>query len=83
MWEAFQYCEVFARRFSAPECERVIALHDESGVLRSTIPGRDSDLFWVPRTAETEWIYERVWDVAKLSIRDTGTGFPGRWASCS
>jgi hypothetical protein len=27
---------------------------------------RDSDLFWVPRTAETEWIFERLWEVATL-----------------
>ena len=27
---------------------------------------RDSDLFWIPRTAETEWIFERIWDLATL-----------------
>jgi hypothetical protein len=60
MWEAFHYCETFAGRFGAEECERVIALHQETNVLQSRMPRgdgafiRDSDLFWVPRMAETE-----------------------------
>jgi PKHD-type hydroxylase len=72
MWDAFHYCEVFAGRFDAPECERVIALHQTTGVLHSKLPRgdggfiRDSDLFWVPRTPETEWVFGRVWDVATL-----------------
>ena len=72
MWDAFHYCEVFAGRFDGAECERVIALHEGKGALRSTMPQgdsgfiRDSDLFWVPRTAETEWIFARIWDVATL-----------------
>jgi PKHD-type hydroxylase len=72
MWEAFNYCEVFAGRFKAEECERVIALHQGSGALQSRMPRgdggliRDSDLFWVPRRAETEWIFERLWEVATL-----------------
>jgi len=70
MWEAFNYCEVFAGRFSAEECERVIAAHQQQSALQSRMPGRDSglirdsDLFWVPRTTETEWIFARIWDVA-------------------
>jgi PKHD-type hydroxylase len=72
MWEAFHYCETFAARFEAEECERVIALHQKMGALQSRMPQgdgafiRDSDLFWVPRTAETEWIFARVWEVATL-----------------
>ena len=72
MWEAFHYCEVFARRFEAEECERIIALHQDAGALHSRILRgdggfiRDSDLFWVPRTAETEWIFARLWEVATL-----------------
>jgi PKHD-type hydroxylase len=72
MWGAFNYCEIFVGRFSAEECERVIALHQEKSALRSTMPQgdsgfiRDSDLFWVPRTTETEWIFERIRDVAAL-----------------
>ena len=70
MWEAFHYCEVFAGRFEAEECERIIALHQVTGALHSRMPRgdggfiRDSDWFWVPRTAETEWIFARIWDVA-------------------
>jgi PKHD-type hydroxylase len=80
MWEAFQYCEVFAGRLSEADCERVIALHQETGVLRSTMPRghsgfiRDSDLFWVPRTTETDWIFERIWDVATLYNSRYGFG---------
>ena len=70
MWRAFHYCEVFTGRFNPEECERVIALHQEQAALRSLMPQsngsfiRDSDLFWIPRTSETEWIFERIWDVA-------------------
>jgi PKHD-type hydroxylase len=72
MWEAFHYCETFAARFNAEECERVIALHRGMGAVQSRMPQgdgtfiRDSDLFWVPRTAETEWIFVRIWEVATL-----------------
>jgi PKHD-type hydroxylase len=72
MWEAFNYCETFAGRFNAEECERVIALHRGMGALQSRMPQgdggliRDSDLFWVPRTVETEWIFSRIWELATL-----------------
>jgi PKHD-type hydroxylase len=72
MWDAFNYCEIFAGRFTAEECERVIALHQGSGIVQSRIPRggdgliRDSDLFWVPRTPETGWVFERLCDVAAL-----------------
>jgi len=80
MWEAFQYCEVFAGRFSEAECQSVIALHQEKGALRSTMPRgyggfiRDSDLFWVPRATETDWIFERIWEVATLYNSRYGFG---------
>jgi PKHD-type hydroxylase len=80
MWEAFHYCEVFPGRFTRTECERVIALHQEKGASRSTMPRgdsgfiRDSDLYWVPRTTETEWIFERVWEVATLYNSRYGFG---------
>jgi PKHD-type hydroxylase len=70
MWDAFHYCEVFPGRFNPPECERIIALHQEEAALRSVMPQgdggliRDSHLFWVPRTSDTEWIFARIWDVA-------------------
>jgi PKHD-type hydroxylase len=72
MWGAFYYSEVFQRRFSDEECQRIIALHQERGALRSIMPRsdsgfiRNSDLFWVPRTVETEWIFGRIWEVASL-----------------
>jgi PKHD-type hydroxylase len=72
MWEAFHYCETFEGRFTAEECECVIALHQGTNALQSRMPRgdgafiRDSDLFWIPRMAETEWIFARIWEVATL-----------------
>ena len=72
MWEAFHYCETFEGRFDAEECARVIALHQGTDALQSRMPRgdggflRDSDLFWIPRTVETEWIFARIWEVASL-----------------
>ena len=58
MWDAFFYSETIAGRFTPEECERIIALHQNSGIVQSRIAGiRDSDLFWVPRTIETAWIF--------------------------
>ena len=80
MWEAFNYCETFAGRFNAEECERVIALHRGMGALQSRMPRgdggliRDSDLFWVPWTPDTEWTFERIWDVATLYNSRYGLG---------
>jgi len=80
MWDVFNYCEVFASRFTADECERAIALHQGMGALNSRMPRgddsliRDSDLFWIPRTAETAWMFERLQDVAALYNSRYGFG---------
>jgi PKHD-type hydroxylase len=80
MWDAFNYCEVFAARFSAEECGQVIALHQGSSALHSKMPRgdggliRDSDLFWVPQTAETAWIFERIRETASLYNSRYGFG---------
>jgi len=72
LWATFNYSEVLPARFTGAECESVIALHQKIDALRSTMPGgrgvpiRDSDLFWVPRTTETEWIFARVWETAAI-----------------
>ena len=83
MWGAFNYCEVFAGRFSAEECQRVIAMHQQQSALQSRMPGResglirDSDLFWVPRMTETAWIFERIRDVVTLYNSRYGFGLSG------
>ncbi len=70
MWNAFFYSETIPGRFITEECERIIALHQNSGIVQSRVPHhaggliRDSDLFWVPRTSETEWLFARLCDVA-------------------
>jgi PKHD-type hydroxylase len=66
MWNTFNYCQIFAQRFSATECEDVIALHNENVAIQSKIPGRDSDLFWVPQTTDTDWIFARIWQIVTL-----------------
>ena len=89
MQEAFDYCEVFLGRFEAEERGRVIALHQGTGALQSRMPRgdgafiRDSDLFWVPRMAETEWIFARIWRSPPSVFRDTGLSFSKTWVSCS
>jgi len=72
MWDAFNYCEVFPGRFArknacaSSHCigkrrhQRSVMPQGDGGVIR------DSHLFWVPRTSETEWIFERIRDVATL-----------------
>ena len=78
LWKTFDYCENFGARFTAVECARIISLHRDIGASRSTMPGvRDSDLFWVPRTTETEWIFERVWNVASLYNSKYGFALSG------
>ena len=72
MWDAFNYCEVFAGQFKAEECERVIALHQGSGALRSRMPRgdgafiRDSDLFWVARSRRPSGFSSAIWNLATL-----------------
>lgn len=73
MWHAFSYCEVFGGQFTSDECDRVIALHQCSDIVQSKIPRgagsdliRDSDLFWLPRTSQTGWVFERLCDVAAV-----------------
>jgi PKHD-type hydroxylase len=72
MWDRFNYSEVFPSRFAADECERIVAFHHEAEPLRSVMPQhngsfiRDSHLFWMPRTVETGWIFDRIWDLATL-----------------
>jgi PKHD-type hydroxylase len=72
MWDAFFYSETISGQFTPEECDRIIAFHQNSGIVQSRIPCgasgliRDSDLFWVPRTSETEWVFERLCAVAAL-----------------
>ena len=77
MWSAFHHWETFRLGFSAEECERVIALYQGMGAVQSRMPQadgafiRDSELFWIPRPAEPEWIFPRIWEVvARHNSRD-------------
>jgi PKHD-type hydroxylase len=67
-WETYRYFAIQRNRFAADECARIIELHQNSELVRgvmSTVEGRsvrDSDIFWIPRAADTDWIFSRVWD---------------------
>jgi predicted 2-oxoglutarate/Fe(II)-dependent dioxygenase YbiX len=67
-WETYQYFAIHRDRFAGDECTRIIDLHQNNQLVRgvmSTGDGRslrDSDIFWLPRAADTEWIFSRLWD---------------------
>ena len=67
-WETYRYFAIHRNGFTADECARIIKLHQNSQLVRgvmSTVEGRsvrDSDIFWIPRAADTDWIFSRVWD---------------------
>jgi PKHD-type hydroxylase len=67
-WETYGYFATQRNQFAADECARIIELHQNSQLVRgvmSTVEGRslrDSDIFWIPRAADTDWIFSRLWD---------------------
>jgi PKHD-type hydroxylase len=72
LWETYSYFELYKSRFDSKECAEIISLHRTKHLVPGRIPGnqgltfRDSDLFWIPRLTNTEWIFYRVWDVVSL-----------------
>jgi hypothetical protein len=68
LWETFSYFEMHKSKFDPKECVKIIALHNPDHRLRSKFSNwsgltlRDSDLFWIPRLANTDWIFNRVWE---------------------
>lgn len=71
-WEAFSYYETYKAVFNASECEQIIELHRQNFLVQDKMAGaggrilRDSDLFWIPRSAEAAWIFNKLWDVVSL-----------------
>jgi 2OG-Fe(II) oxygenase superfamily len=68
LWQTYSYFEICRRKFDPVECEKIIALHDLTHPLQSKLSNflgltsRDSDLFWIPRVANTDWLFSRVWE---------------------
>jgi Rps23 Pro-64 3,4-dihydroxylase Tpa1-like proline 4-hydroxylase len=67
-WQSYSYYEIYKRRFDPIECMNIITLHDPNHRVQGKISNlsgltlRDSDLFWIPRLAATDWIFARVWE---------------------
>jgi PKHD-type hydroxylase len=72
MWNTYNYYEVFPRRFNPTECDQIIDLHHTHHLISSKISGengamvRNSDLFWLPRNCDTDWIFTRIRDIITL-----------------
>ena len=79
LWETFRYFDVYKSRFTAEECDAVVGLHRCTRLVPSKISTadgravRDSDIFWIPRTDGTDWIFDRLWNT--VSAYNSGYGF--------
>jgi 2OG-Fe(II) oxygenase superfamily len=71
-WETYNYFDIYKSRFDRQECQKIIDLHHGSHLVRSKMSDaagltlRESDLFWIPRGTNTEWIFSRLWDLVIL-----------------
>jgi PKHD-type hydroxylase len=67
-WKAFSYSDVYEGCFTVEECANIIALHRTNRMVQGKILNaeghalRDSDIFWISRTAGTDWIFRRLWE---------------------
>lgn len=72
LWETYKYFEIYECLFDSKECQRIIDLHNDQHFIRSKMSDgagltlRESDLFWIPRVPDTEWIFSRLWNVVTL-----------------
>jgi Rps23 Pro-64 3,4-dihydroxylase Tpa1-like proline 4-hydroxylase len=78
LWETYRYYAVSKARFSCAECTTIINLHQHNRLVSgkmSTIEGRslrDSDIFWIPRREDTDWIFSRLWEMVGQYNRPYG-----------
>src|SRR3954454_22300844 len=67
-WETYRYFAIHRNRFVGDECAAIIDLYRNNQLVRgkiSTAEGRtvrDSDIFWIPRAEDTDWIFSRLQD---------------------
>jgi hypothetical protein len=72
LWNEYNYCDLYKKQFTASECESIIDLHRRHGIVSSKMSSatgltlRNSDLFWIPHVACTDWIFRRVWGIVTL-----------------
>jgi PKHD-type hydroxylase len=85
-WPAFTYFQVYKTRFDEEECNNIINLHRENAMVASKFYDnkgttlRDSDIFWIPSYQNTDWIFNRLWNLVQIYnsnygfdlVRDTG-----------
>jgi hypothetical protein len=69
LWQTFCYSDLYRSTFAPAECQQIIDLHNTRPLAEGKIWGsqgltlRDSDIFWIPRLANTEWIFDRLWNL--------------------
>ena len=65
-WQQYRYYQIYRRQFTFEECDRIIDLHVRQEAKTSVLFDstgaqlRNSDVFWVHPTPETEWIFSRL-----------------------
>src|SRR5262245_6202743 len=85
-WPTFTYFQISKSQFDENECNKIISLHHTNAMTSSKIYNdrgvmlRDSDIFWIPPCLNTNWIFNRLWDLVCTYnsnygfdlVRDTG-----------
>jgi hypothetical protein len=67
-WENYRYFAIHRNAFTGEECTKIIGLHQNSQLVRGVMATgegrslRDSDIFWIPLAADTDWVFSRLWD---------------------
>jgi len=67
LWNNYHYYDIRKATFNPNECNDIIELNRGNCPTQGKISGnegrikRDSDIFWVPRSRCTEWIFSRLW----------------------
>jgi len=75
-WQRYRYYEIYRKQFSVEECRAIVALHNEQSMVASKMsyhagdPVRDCNLFWLARNNQTEWVFSRLWEIAKRFNED-------------
>jgi hypothetical protein len=72
LWQNYSYFQKYDCCFNREECQKIIELHRDSHLIRSAMSNaagfrlRESDIFWIPRIPDTEWVFSRLWNVTTL-----------------
>jgi len=69
-WPTYRYFEIFPSKFSTAECNQIIALQEQTDPVFSELHHaagnklRDSHLFWIQRSEQSNWMFDRVLAIA-------------------